>query len=111
MATNAFFHSRAVGAIPVCFLLMLSIIFAIACGHAPAGKGAGETLSAPDSRVQFRVETVAENLQVPWSIVFAPDGRMFITERPGRVRVLENGRLRPEPLFKVPDVEPTGESG
>ena len=90
---------------------MLIIIFAFACGHAPPGKGAGEVVSAPESRVEFRIETVAENLEVPWSIVFAPDGRMFITERPGRVRVYENGKLRPEPLFKVPDVEPTGESG
>ncbi|OLE55341.1 MAG: hypothetical protein AUG51_03725 [Acidobacteria bacterium 13_1_20CM_3_53_8] len=90
---------------------MLIIIFAFACGHAPPGKGAGEVVSAPESRVEFRIETVAENLEVPWSIVFAPDGRMFITERPGRVRVYENGKLKPEPLFKVPDVEPTGESG
>jgi len=99
------------GTLPTCFLFMLIIIFAFACGHAPPGKGAGEVVSAPESRVEFRIETVAENLEVPWSIVFAPDGRMFITERPGRVRVYENGKLKPEPLFKVPDVEPTGESG
>jgi glucose/arabinose dehydrogenase len=36
---------------------------------------------------------------------------MLFTERPGRVRVYENGKLRPEPLFTVPDVEPSGESG
>lgn len=36
---------------------------------------------------------------------------MFFTERPGRVRVFENGKLRPEPLFTVPDVEQSGESG
>jgi glucose/arabinose dehydrogenase len=36
---------------------------------------------------------------------------MIFTERPGRVRVYENGKLRPEPLFTVPDVEPKGESG
>jgi glucose/arabinose dehydrogenase len=36
---------------------------------------------------------------------------MFFTERSGRVRVFENGKLRPDPLFTVPDVEPTGESG
>ena len=90
---------------------MLTIIFAFACGHAPPGKGAGETLSAPESRVEFRVETVAENLQVPWSIVFVPDGRVLITERPGRVRVIENGKLKAEPLATISDVEPSGESG
>ena len=62
-------------------------------------------------RVSFRVETVVGNLEVPWSIVWAPDGRMIFTERVGRVRIYENGKLRPAPLFTVPDVEPTGESG
>ena len=60
---------------------------------------------------KFRVETVATNLEVVWSIVFAPDGRIFFTERPGRVRVIENGRLKDAPFFTVPDVEPSGESG
>jgi len=36
---------------------------------------------------------------------------MIFTERPGRVRIFENGKLRPEPIFTVPDVEPSGESG
>lgn len=60
---------------------------------------------------EFRVETVATNLEVVWSIVFAPDNRIFLTERPGRVRVIENGKLRVEPFFIVPDIEPSGESG
>jgi aldose sugar dehydrogenase len=60
---------------------------------------------------KFRVETVATQVEVVWSIVFAPDGRIFFTERPGRVRLIENGKLREKPLFTVPDVEPTGESG
>jgi glucose/arabinose dehydrogenase len=60
---------------------------------------------------KFRVETVAANLEIVWSIVFTTDGRMFFTERPGRVRVIENGKLRAAPFFVVPDVEPSGESG
>jgi glucose/arabinose dehydrogenase len=82
-----------------------------ACGHPPPGRGAGEVAATADGSVSFRVETVVGGLQVPWSIVFTPDGRMLIDERPGRVRVFENGRLRPEPLATIPDVEPTGESG
>lgn len=60
---------------------------------------------------KMRVETLATNLEIVWSIAFAPDGRIFFTERPGRVRVFENGRLRAAPLFTVPDVELSGESG
>ena len=59
----------------------------------------------------MRVETVLTNLEIVWSIVFAPDGRMFFTERPGRVRVFENGKLRAAPFFIVPDIELSGESG
>src|SRR5437870_3804032 len=92
-------------------LMVVITLLALACSHPPPGRGAGEVENSPSSQTNFRVETVASNLQVPWSIVWAPDGRMIFTERPGRVRVFENGKLRPEPLFTVPDVEPSGESG
>src|SRR6266516_2927435 len=86
------------------------LLLALACGHPPPpGRGTGEIERAANA--QFQVETVIGQLEVPWSIVWAPDGRMIFTERPGRVRVYEKGQLRPEPLFTVPDVEPRGESG
>jgi glucose/arabinose dehydrogenase len=56
------------------------------------------------------VETVATGLVAPWAIDFAPDGRAFISERPGRVRVLREGRLEPEPWITL-DVVEAGESG
>jgi glucose/arabinose dehydrogenase len=90
------------------------IVFAfisLACGQTPKGKGAGEVAGTSDGTVRFRVETVADNLQVPWSIVFTPDNRIIFTERPGRVRVIENGRLRAEPLAVIGDVEARSESG
>jgi aldose sugar dehydrogenase len=65
----------------------------------------------PSGKFRFRVETVATGLEVPWSIVFVPDGRVFVTERRGRIRVIEGGRLRPEPFAAVAEVEPSGESG
>ena len=92
-------------------LATLAAAIALACSHPPPGRGAGEVETSRQSQTSFRVETVASNLQVPWSIVWAPDGRMIFTERPGRVRIYENGKLRPQPLFTVPDVEPRGESG
>ena len=81
------------------------LFYAVACGADSADVPASKSVP------QFRVETVASNLEVVWSIVFAPDGRMFFTERPGRVRVIENGTLRAAAFFAVPDVEPTGENG
>src|SRR5438270_13534974 len=86
-------------------------VIAIACSHPPPGRGAGEIETSQLTQSSFKVETVIPNLEVVWSIVWAPDGRMLFTERPGRVRVFENGKLRPTPLFTVPDVEPKGESG
>ena len=41
----------------------------------------------------IRVDVVADNLQVPWAIDFASDGRMFFTERVGNVNVIENGEV------------------
>jgi len=49
----------------------------------------------------IEVETVAENLKVPWAIAFAPDGRIFFTERGGQLRVIENGQLNPIPIVSL----------
>ena len=84
---------------------------ALACSHPPPGRGAGETETSAQTQSSFKVDTVIPNLEIVWSIVWTPDGRMLFTERPGRVRIYENGKLRPQPLFVVPDVEPRGESG
>ena len=59
----------------------------------------------------MRVETVASGLEVPWEIAFLPDRSALVTERPGRIRVLEaNGELRDEPVATV-DVSAQGEGG
>ena len=92
-------------------LFVLAILVAFGCSQPPAGRGAGEVANSPQTGVQFKVEKVIGGLEAPWSIVWAPDGRMIFTERAGRVRVFENGALRPQPLFVVPDVEQTGETG
>lgn len=92
-------------------IIALLIALGIACAQPPTGPGAGEVVTAEQSGVRFKVEKVVGGLEVPWSIVWAPDGRMIFTERPGRVRVFEKGALNPKPLFVVPDVEKSGESG
>jgi glucose/arabinose dehydrogenase len=64
---------------------------------------------APFAR--YRVETVASGLEVPWAFAWLPTGEMLVTERKGRVRIIVGAKLRPDPVFVVPDVEPSGESG
>jgi len=48
---------------------------------------------------QISIEIVAENLEIPWAIAFDPDGRIFVTERVGKLRVIEDGKLNPEPVI------------
>jgi glucose/arabinose dehydrogenase len=64
----------------------------------------------------YRVETVASGLEHPWSLAFLPGGRLLVTERPGRLRLIEPGpdgrpRLRPEPVAGVPAVLARGQAG
>jgi glucose/arabinose dehydrogenase len=100
-------------------LVLMFSFFAAGCStatesaSAPKTNAESDSPKVPASKVipKFKVETVATGLEVVWSIVFAPDGRMIIAERPGRIRVFENGKLKAEPLFVVKDVEPGGESG
>ncbi|MFY9549945.1 MAG: PQQ-dependent sugar dehydrogenase [Thermoanaerobaculia bacterium] len=80
-------------------------------------RGAGEPES-PASRTfpttagaTLRVDTFASGLEVPWSLVFTSPARLLVTERPGRVRVVENGALQARPLAVLEDVEASGESG
>lgn len=96
--------------------LFIFALFVINCGASPEGLPESEILTAGNaangaSQTKFRVETVASNLEVPWAFAFLPNGNLLFTERPGRVRLIENGKLREAPVYTVPDVEPSGESG
>lgn len=77
-------------------------------GAAPASAQVSEYRSAEHD---FRVVTVAEGLVHPWSIAFLPDGDMLVTERPGRLRIVRNGTLLPEPVAGVPAVHAEGQGG
>ena len=59
----------------------------------------------------FKLETVATGLETPWGIGFLPDGRMLVTEKPGRLRVIENGKLLPTPVAGIPPVAADGQGG
>jgi glucose/arabinose dehydrogenase len=75
----------------------------------------GELLAQPQTVASekhgFRIVTVAEGLQNPWSIAFLPNGDMLVTERPGRLRVIRNGQLQSEPIAGVPEVRARGQGG
>ena len=58
----------------------------------------------------YKVETYASGLAVPWDMAFVSKDRIYVTERPGRVRLIENGSLRSKP-YAVIDSVARGESG
>jgi len=80
-------------------------------GQTPAF--AGQT-RAPEQRlgVMFDVVTVTEGLVNPWGLTFLPNGKMLVTERPGRLRVVSaDGKQMSEPVAGLPEVDPRGQGG
>ncbi|ATC63561.1 glucose sorbosone dehydrogenase [Nibricoccus aquaticus] len=59
----------------------------------------------------FTLETVADGLREPWSLAWLPDGRMLITEKPGTLRIVENGKLLSAPVAGTPEVNSGGQGG
>jgi glucose/arabinose dehydrogenase len=76
----------------------------------PAPPSAGDVFTTDDG-VRFRVEVVAGNLQIPWSLAFAPDGRLFVTERPGRVRIVNLSASTSDVALTLDDVFAQSEAG
>jgi glucose/arabinose dehydrogenase len=64
-----------------------------------------ETLApaAREGDLALQVETIADGLDHPWSIAFLPDGRMLVTERAGRLRVIREGQIVEEPVSGTPE--------
>lgn len=59
----------------------------------------------------FKAVTLVNGLKHPWGMAFLPDGRILVTERPGRLRVIENGQLQPQPIIGLPAIAPRGQGG
>jgi aldose sugar dehydrogenase len=91
--------------------LLLFLASCFGCANEPAAGGYENTVFQAQDNAGFKVETVATGLEVPWAFAWLPSGDMLFTERPGRVRIIEKGKLRAEPVYVVPDVEPSSESG
>ncbi len=113
------------------FIILISLVLFSGCISSPEPTGLSENEivkvkniernesqpskeSKKTDETKFKVETVASGLEVPWGFAFLPEGKelnILFTERPGRVRLIESGKLKDEIIYKVPDVEPSGESG
>src|SRR5689334_21994175 len=76
----------------------------------PLGDGPFLVESAVPAHRNLRVVVMAR-LQQPWSIAFLPDGNILVTERPGRLRIIRNGVLDPNPVAGVPRVQAGGLQG
>jgi glucose/arabinose dehydrogenase len=86
-----------------------AVIIALAYFWALAGLASAQTISSETQ--DFRLVTVAEGLEHPWGLAFLPDGGMLVTERPGRLRVIRDGQLAPEPVAGLPEIAEGGQGG
>ncbi len=83
--------------------VLLAVAGAAACQDAPQVPPSGET--------KVDILSVAKGLEHPWSLAFLPDGRMLVTERPGRLRYVSQGGELSEPIAGVPRVYAEGQGG
>ena len=90
------------------FMVLFTALLSMACTVRLAQ---AQTTYQTKDGFSFRVEVVVGNLEIPWALAFASDGRIFVTERPGRVQIVENGKLRPEPAGTIAEVVHIGEGG
>ena len=75
-----------------------------------AASAAGQVVKTEEE--SFRVVTVTERLEHPWGLAFLPDGRMLVTERAGRLRIVgRDGKLAPQPVGGLPKIEEYGQGG
>ena len=97
---------RTIGAVWA-LLAMAAVSLGAACPLAAAER-LGTFKSA---KHRFHLVKVVDGLEHPWGLAFLPDGRMLVTERPGRLRIVADGWLVPEPVAGVPEVWDDGQGG
>lgn len=87
--------------------LILVLVLTLAGGPAVAAERAIVT-----ERHTFRIVKLVQGLEHPWSLAFLPDGRMLVTERAGRLRVISaDHKLDPRPVAGLPEIVAHGQGG
>jgi glucose/arabinose dehydrogenase len=92
----------------------IAILVLLLSAHCSPSQVRAEAPASPQPRpvrAPVEVETVASGLEHPWGLVFLPDGRMLVTERPGRLRLVSKDGTLSEPLSGVPRVFAEGQGG
>ena len=90
-------------------LTLLGSFFALTIVGTPPAAAQGQVIQSEAHN--FRVVTVAEGLDGPWSIAFLPGGDLLVTERSGALRIVRNGTLVPQPVEGLPAVRFGGQGG
>lgn len=91
---------------------VLALCLGAACsGMVLGAKSAAAQQRLPSSAGELVVETVAGGLEHPWGLAFLPDGRMLVSERPGRLRLVSATGEVSRPIAGVPNVAARGQGG
>jgi glucose/arabinose dehydrogenase len=90
----------------------LSLITAPACAAQEPQAGPAQRSPTPQAiDAPLRVDTVARGLEHPWALAFLPDGRILVTERPGRLRIVDRNGTLSSPVVGVPAVVARAQGG
>jgi len=82
------------------------VVLALVAASCGGERSSEQEIAVSAGPQEIHLEAVASGLDTPWAMAFAPDGRLFLTERPGRIRVVDGGGLEPEPWAEVDVVSP-----
>jgi glucose/arabinose dehydrogenase len=95
-----------------CAVMVLSLPWVSACAQGSASQNPSIRSPTPGSTDGVvRAETFATGLENPWALAFLPDGRILVTEKAGRLRIVGKDGTSSEPLAGVPAVDARGQGG